>query len=218
MKKYLAYLGCLAILISAWSYYLYADTIGQAVGITANRYSSSSVPTTTWNWLRDSHADAITARGVLATNGVGFNGTTYDRLRFSSAANLTQTVSLGIQSTSNHSTWSATNTPAADTQATASRAAGAAGIRHVPTHVTACISGTAVAAPVQVNLRDGATGAGTIIWSAFLGVDTINANSCVSTPITLPPGTAATAMTLEFAAAGGVGTNETVTLSGFSVQ
>ncbi len=159
-----------------------------------------------------------TGSGLQAVGSYIFDNTNFPRQRSASASTLTETVSAGTALTAPLSTWSATNTPLANTQATASRAAGAAGVRHVATSITACFSGTAVAAPVQVNLRDGATGAGTILRSWLLGIDAVNVSRCVDLSSLAMIGTAATAMTIEFAAAGGASTNETVTLTGYSVQ
>lgn len=114
--------------------------------------------------------------------------------------------------------WSVVHTPATNAQATASKAAGGAGVRHVATGVTACIGGAALltAANGVLNLRDGATGAGTIIWTAYLQ-NAANIANCLTFPLHLP-GTANTAMTLEFAGAGGTNNQESVTLMGYSIQ
>ncbi len=72
--------------------------------------------------------------------------------------------------------WIATSTPTAGTQATASKAAGAAGV----THVVDCIafSAGATTAPtltkLNVNLRDGASGAGNILasWTVVIPAST----------------------------------------------
>lgn len=98
--------------------------------------------------------------------------------------------------------WTVTANPVAATQATATKAAGAAGVRHVVDCVTiGLVAVGAQAAPVVYNLRDGATGAGTILWSVAL----IGAAATPQPPVALCglqiAGTAATAMTLESAAA-----------------
>ncbi len=98
--------------------------------------------------------------------------------------------------------WTVTSNPAAATQASASKTAGAAGVRHVVDCVTLGLTPIAAqAAGVVFNLRDGATGAGTILWSVQL----IGQAGVAQPPVVLCglqiPGTAATAMTLESAAA-----------------
>lgn len=112
--------------------------------------------------------------------------------------------------------WTINHTPAANTQATATKAAGATGVRHVGKRIS--FSGAAAAAQaivaVNVNLRDGATGAGTILWSYSLSL--LAGTSFVFDADGFTHlGTAATAMTLEFSAAGGAGTLETVNLEGY---
>jgi hypothetical protein len=146
-----------------------------------------------------------------------FNGTTLDRIRSASASTLTATTSTGVALAVPLSTWSVTHTPAANTQATASKGSGGGSVRHVTTSIHACFAGTAAAAPVQVNLRDGASGAGTVLWSGYLGIEAVNAANCINVSGLAFIGTAATAMTLEFAAGGGASTNQTVSLTGFSV-
>lgn len=109
------------------------------------------------------------------------------------------------------------HTPAANTQATISQSAGAGSLRNVCTSITATWSSDAApsAAQVKVYLRDGATGAGTIKWSATLSLP---ATAGANTGVTIAPlwivGTAATAMTLEFSAAGGANTYEDVSMTG----
>ena len=116
--------------------------------------------------------------------------------------------------------WSAVSNPAVSTQASASRAAGAAGVRHVADciSVTAGASTAPTATSLVINLRDGASGAGTVLWSVDVNAAATAANHgaynfCGLNLI----GSAATAMTLEFAA---LLTNEfeSVTLTGYDVQ
>lgn len=115
--------------------------------------------------------------------------------------------------------WAVTSNPAAATQATATRAAGAATVRHVANCVTVgLVAVAAQAAPVVYNLRDGATGVGTVLWSVAL----IGQAGVAQPPVTLCglniPGTAATAMTLESAAAPALSNFAFVTLTGFDAQ
>lgn len=146
-----------------------------------------------------------------------FNGTNFDRARSVDATTLTETVSLGTTLVAPLSTWSEHDLPLAATQAIASKAAGAAGVRHVATSITACLLDTDSVDAQAVVLRDGATGAGTIIWAAQLGVSAVSGSQCITIPITFT-GSAATAMTLEFSSAGSANSFETVTLTGYSVQ
>ena len=110
--------------------------------------------------------------------------------------------------------WGIQHTPAASTQATITRAAGTGLMRHVATSATVCIVATAAQTALAFNLRDGATGAGTIIWSVSLA-GTAGTGQCVpSGPIHLV-GSTATAMTLESSAAPTATNFVTVTLTGY---
>lgn len=101
--------------------------------------------------------------------------------------------------------------PAAATQATISIAADAGG-RHVCKSVTASIAATGTASgPEVVVLRDGATGAGTVLWSCALSAPA-NGTANISVPMNVI-GTKNTAMTLEFVAAGAANTFETVAIT-----
>ena len=99
--------------------------------------------------------------------------------------------------------------------ASASKAAGAAGVRHVCTGVSASVAAAATAQPaVIVNLRDGATGAGTILatWALSAIVNSMGVIQLTGLNIV---GTAATAMTLEFAGATAAGVVGSVNLVGY---
>jgi hypothetical protein len=147
-----------------------------------------------------------------------FNGTTWDRVRSASAVNNTATTSLGALQTTPLSTWSVINTTSAvATAATISKASGGGSVRHVATGMTACFFDTATNTAVRlVNLRDGASGAGTILRTWFFSGPVASGAQCESVTGLNMTGTAATAMTLEFAAAPAATASETVTLTGYS--
>ena len=111
------------------------------------------------------------------------------------------------------------HTPAAATQATITQAAGAAGVRNVCTGIqwSETLGGT-LQTLIQVNLRDGTTGAGTILWSISLGGASSATTGYLSMGITglNIVGTAATAMTLEFSAAGVAASTQSVSLQGYT--
>lgn len=109
------------------------------------------------------------------------------------------------------------HTPVAATQATISQAAAGAGVSNVCQSISAslCTVGTAQAAAVQLNLRDGATGAGTILWSKTFSFGTTTMITVDITGLNLK-GTANTAMTLEFSAAGVAASFESVALGGYT--
>lgn len=111
--------------------------------------------------------------------------------------------------------WSVVSTPVAATQATASKAAAGANMRHFCTGIYAAITtvGT-LQGPIQLNLRDGATGAGAILWSMSFQLP-VNGIAIVQISDLNIPGSSNTAMTLEFSAAGVAASQESVTLTGY---
>ncbi len=137
-----------------------------------------------------------------------------------SAANLSSPLNEAVPLTEKGARWSEYSTQAAGFQAKASISAGATGVRHVVDCVS--YSAGAITAPaatvLEINLRDGATGAGTIIWQKWITIPATaaphyDANFCGLNLI----GSAATAMTLEFSA-GLTNENESVSLTGYDVQ
>lgn len=164
----------------------------------------------------DAYANPTTANQMWSLNGV-FNGTTWDRQDSISNTNNTATTSQGTTYSTPLSTWSVTHLPAVTTKATISKASGGGTVRHVATGIVACLANPVaiVEGPRIVNLRDGATGAGTILMSWAISTFA-NDSKCVTMSGLNMTGTAATAMTIEFDAAGGAGTQETVTLTGYS--
>lgn len=159
--------------------------------------------------------------GLAVVNfGYGFNGADWENVLTASAANLSLAASSGATLIAQPGHWSINHTPAANTQATITRA-GTGANRHVCTSITATLIGLAAAAEatVLVNLRDDVSGAGTILWSTRL---LVTGTSGSETGITLSNlsilGSAGNAMTLEFAAAGGANTFSSVALTGFDVN
>src|SRR5258706_10856728 len=104
--------------------------------------------------------------------------------------------------------WSVTSNPGVGAQATASRPAspapaGGQDAKHVCTSVSATlVAAAATAAQATLNLRDGATGAGTILGSWVLSVPGVIGSCIVFSIDSLEIiGSPNTAMKLEFAAA-----------------
>ena len=169
-------------------------------------------------------SDAFASPGATAAQVQAFleafNNVTWDRLRTASAANLIAASGLGALLTTPPGMWSAVSTPATGAQATATRAAGGAGVRHVAWGII--VSFGAIAAPVATsllwNLRDGATGAGAILASGRIAVPAAAAitDTFELSPLNIP-GSAATAMTLEFSALL-AGLDEGVTLIGYDAS
>lgn len=115
--------------------------------------------------------------------------------------------------------WTETHAPAANNQATCTHAAPASGARHVVTSISASIvaDGTApTAAAVQLNLIGGTSG-GTALLSWAMAIPATAGASCILTLSNLSIEIAdGTAVTLEFAAAGGGDTRESVALTGYT--
>lgn len=106
-------------------------------------------------------------------------------------------------------------TPAAATQATATKAAGTNGVRHVIDGIVASFAtgATAQATAVKLLIRDGAAGAGQIIFAiqVILPANSVWTPSFDSLHIVGSPNTA---LTVEFDVAGAAGTFESFTATG----
>lgn len=172
------------------------------------------------------NADALGTSNIghlaAVAHNIIFNGTSWDRMRSASGAVQAGANALGVAAQVRLGKWSAFSAPAAATQATATRAAGAAGVRHVAAFIRAkfTIPPTVNQPRIQLNLRDGASGAGTIIWQENFGVGVAVVDALEQT-INIPVdliGTAATAMTLEFSAAGAATTLQSLSLFGYDTQ
>ena len=118
-------------------------------------------------------------------------------------------------------TWAIRHSPAVSTLATATQAAGGAGVRHVLTDLSAVALTDAAPGAVQrlfVRVRDGASGAGTILYER----ETVLGNSAAAnvgpslSGLTIK-GSPNTAMTVEFDIAGGASTYENVSAHGYDV-
>jgi hypothetical protein len=166
----------------------------------------------------DGQAAAVTGlQGVVARNQ-GWNGATWDRMYLASAANQAAQPKIGVQLVSFPGNWTLTSAPVAATQATATRAAGAAGVRHILTSIQASINAVApVTVPLVIVVRDGTSGAGTILWQDRLTA-VIGTDSRVSISGLAIVGSVATAMTIEFTAAPPATVFETVTATGYDTQ
>jgi hypothetical protein len=170
--------------------------------------------------------NSATGVPLMVNNMGGYNGTTWDRYRNSSLANSflstarTAINSIGAAQSEKGARWSVFSNPAASSQATASIAAEAS-VRHVVDCIAFSAASTTAPAltALAVNVRDGATGAGTVIWtyqtaiSAVTGQNVAPFSVCGLNLV----GTTNTAMTLEFQA---LLTNliESVSISGYNVN
>ena len=165
---------------------------------------------------REATADNLAATGVSMSGNAGFDGTNWDRAIAVSNTNNTATTTQGVRYNAPLSTWSVTNTPAVATAATVSKAAGGGTVRHVATSVTVCVAANGTAqVPLLFHLRDGATGAGTIIRTWALSAP-VTSGWCQDVSGLNMTGSANTAMTIESAAAPVAASQATVTLTGYS--
>ena len=195
------------------------------------------IPTTTFNVGNSTGAQLFQVPAmpcpivnIFYTHGTAVAGTLYNvEYVFlqpgmpwtSTASSLTQSLNVTPMLFEKGARWGTqTSSPGAGSQATTSKAAGAAGVRHVADCIT--WSSGAAAAPaatvLTINLRDGATGAGTVLWqtqvtAAATATQHGQSHVCGLNLI----GSAATAMTLEFAA-GLANEQESVALTGYDVQ
>jgi hypothetical protein len=155
--------------------------------------------------------------GYLYNGATGNPNAALDRMRSASAVNQALALKIGNPAVALVGNWSTQHDPAAAAQATITRAAGAAGVRHIATSIHASLSGGAAASGVmKVYLRDGAAGVGAILWSGNLQVAALGHAHIDLSALSIV-GSAATAMTLEFAAAAGAGSQENVSLTGYDV-
>jgi len=120
------------------------------------------------------------------------------------------------------SSWAISHNPlTGNVKATVSKAASSGNIHVAKTAVftfnAAASAPTAVT--VEAVIRDGATGAGTILFDGVMSLTAVAGET--SSPLVLPNlylhGTSNTAMTIEFGAAGGANTLESVTLIGETI-
>lgn len=145
---------------------------------------------------------------------LGSSNSTYQK--GASASTLGGQSGVGASLVTNPGQWTLVHTPAAAAQPTASKAAVAA-TRHVITSLVATVApGATAQGPVLVHIRDGATGAGTIMWSGYLQAPANGFASLSSGPINVI-GTANTALTVEFAAATAANVVGSVAATGYSV-
>lgn len=163
-------------------------------------------------------AQANSAGNIVSASRLqGWNGGTWNRLRTADATNVALMSAVASLMTARPGQWAATSAPAAATQATTTRAAGGAGVRHLAQSIDASITTDAAyvggAVSFILSLRDGAAGVGAVLWSKR-----IQATSAGPTSVSLSGlnvvGTANTAMTLEFNAGGAAASFQSVALTG----
>ncbi len=137
------------------------------------------------------------------------------------ATNLTATFNIIPALTEKGARWQVHNSISTGL-ATASKAANANG-RHVADCISfsaEAVNAPAAAAQTDINLRDGASGAGTVIWTQTILIPATAAQHVLIGPLCGLNliGTANTAMTLEFANSAPANEFEAVDLTGYDVQ
>lgn len=140
-------------------------------------------------------------------------------IKSGSATNIAAASGVNALLTTHPGQWSEYHAPAVNTQATKSHAAGAAGVRHVCTWVSFTLANDStgsVQTTLAFNLRDGASGAGTILasWTMALPATAGECRTFSLSGLNIP-GTAATAMTLECATAPATHTAASIAFGGY---
>jgi len=224
--------------------HLYAFLI--AIGISLGGFAAlvaqqatvtSTYPTMPQNVAQWSGTTVTAAAALSDTSGnptapqIGADGMVWDTTQwvrrkgtalatFPTAVTLTSRNAVGAAVMEHSSRWSVVSAPAVSNQATASIAAEGS-VRHVVDCVAFSAASTTAPAltALTINIRDGATGAGTVIWSYALAA----ANA---TGQNIPPysicglnlvGTTNTAMTAEFSILL-ANLVESISISGWNVQ
>ncbi len=125
----------------------------------------------------------------------------------------------GRQVVSAAGTWAVTHSPAVNTMATISQAAGGGTVKNVCTSIIAslCSDGAPTPELIKVHLRDGATGAGTILQTVLLSLAAVSGDKAtfVATGLNIV-GTANTAMTIETDSAPGANVYAAVAMTGYT--
>jgi len=216
--------------------------IGLALGYLASLSAQQatitvSVPTLPGNTAQWGGSSVTTAAALSDTAGnptapyVGADNMVWDTAQwvrhkgtalttFPTSQTLTSRNIVGAAITERSSRWSVIHNPAAGTQAVASIAA-EGGVRHVADCISFSAGSTTAPAltALTVNLRDGATGAGTIIWTHEIVISNATGQNVLpfSTCGLNLVGTTNTAMTLEYSA-GLANLLQAVSISGVNVS
>lgn len=176
--------------------------------------------------VKDANGNTVTFQATDVGGGTQLqnskiNDGTND-IKSASAANLSAETGQNALMAAPPGQWTVTNVGAINTQATGSKAAGAAGVRHVCTWLAICLSQDStgsVQTLITFNLRDGATGAGTILASFQMALPATAGECRVLTLSGLNiPGSAATAMTLENAGTPAAHTAASIAFGGYDVS
>lgn len=164
----------------------------------------------TYDKLRTANSAAgATGTGLLGVGLLSSDGTNFQKLQTNSAANMAQTTQPFAQQVAAPGEWGLTQTPSAATQATVTKAAGAAGVRHVARTISWSVGGIGAQISLVVALLDGAS----IIWSKTVALP---ANGFAHGDVNVNlVGSAATSMTLQTIAAPAANVFASVALTGY---
>lgn len=216
--------GLLGCAVMAWDGANYRRIVTSSDNDGCLAVSVFSSPGTQWDStgsaLTDAFSNAPSAGLAIAKVLpfiMGFNGTTWDRLRTNAAAVISGATQGFAGLVASPGEWSITHAPATNTQATISKAQGGAGVRHVARSLAITVGGTANSGAVTFNLRDGASGAGTILMT-FVLYALANAGAVLTLSGMNVFGSANTAMTIETSAAPAANVQASVALSGYSTS
>jgi hypothetical protein len=167
--------------------------------------------------VTDDVSSSATGSGIPASAIYigGSDGTNLRGLLMCSGANLTGVTSTGVMLQAPFATWSITHKPAVTTQATTNKGGGGGTVRHVCTGFSAsfAMATTTNASVITVDVKDGST----VLWSAAVSQFAASAQQQIVVTSCCFIGTANTAMSISFSAAGTTGSQEIVNLWGYSV-
>lgn len=182
------------------------NTGGSFDRVASANTNDDDVPTSGSNWLR-----GITA-SYLFDGDLGF-----DRAGSASATNLAAQTGMRAQLAAAPGEWTLAAAPAANTIATATRAAGGVGVRHVLRSINATLIGVAaIAAPITIVVRDGASGVGAILWQDRLFAAAAGSKDRVTLGDLNIVGSDNADLTIEFLAAPGATNFQAVAATGYS--
>lgn len=146
-----------------------------------------------------------------------FNNSTSDRARNSAAANISRTTQPDALSVAMPGNWALFSSPGLAVVASASKAAGGAGVRHIAQNIVASYLVGAAGVTQNILLRDGAAGVGAALLAIGFGTAAAVTQQVFVGSIGSVYGSANTVMTLEFSGVGAASV-QSVNLTGWSTQ
>lgn len=183
--------------------------------------SFQGVPVQTGNTVGDGSGTPTNlltdADGRLLSSTIPGDGA--NTIRVATAAVLAAASGANAQLVTPPGAWQVNHAPAAATKATATKAAGGSGVRHVITGIYATLACDANAqTPLGVSLVEDAAGTPVTLWSGVLAAPANGAGVIALSGLNLVQPTADRTLTLSFSAAGVSLSLEAVTLTGFDIS